>query len=251
MRSTPRLDAASAAGSLISSISLIIFCLTRGSANRCGNAMTLVTLNLRERRSEPPHRVRRFLREADRRIERFQRDTPIHGFVPSDYERTYGVLQALAESALAPGDRFCEWGSGFGVVACLAAMIGFDACGIEVEGELVDAARRLAADFEVPVEFVRGSFIPPGGEAFLGADRNFAWLTASGEDTELELGMGTGDFDTVFAYPWPDEERALANLFGRYAAAGAVLVTYHGGDDFLLRRKPTSMGRRPSPYSRS
>src|SRR2546423_1671474 len=80
----------------------------------------------------------------------------------------FGALQALAESALAPGGRFCEWGSGFGVVTCLAAMIGFDACGIEIEPDLVAAARRLAADFDLSAEFVCGSFVPRGGEACLG-----------------------------------------------------------------------------------
>jgi hypothetical protein len=43
--------------------------------------------------------------------------------------------------------------------------------------------------------------------------------------------------DVVFAYPWPDEESVTGELFDRYAGAGALLVTYHGGDDFRLRRK--------------
>src|SRR5262245_50345847 len=94
----------------------------------------------------------------------FPGSSTAHRFVPSDHLCAFGALQALAESALAPGGRFCEWGSGFGVVTCLAAMIGFDACGIEIEPELVDAARRLAEDFELSAEFVCGSFIPRGGE---------------------------------------------------------------------------------------
>ena len=35
----------------------------------------------------------------------------------------------------------------------------------------------------------------------------------------------------------PDEERLTGDLFERYAAVGAVLVTYHGSEDFRLRRK--------------
>jgi hypothetical protein len=42
---------------------------------------------------------------------------------------------------------------------------------------------------------------------------------------------------SVRTYPWPDEERVTSDLFERYAAVGAVLVTYHGGADFQLRRK--------------
>ena len=67
--------------------------------------MTLVTLNLNERPPSVPLEVRRFLREADTRIERFQRDSPVPGFVPSEYERAYSVLQQVAEGAIAPGDR--------------------------------------------------------------------------------------------------------------------------------------------------
>ena len=46
----------------------------------------------------------------------------------------------------------------------------------------------------------------------------------------------------VFAYPWPDEEWVIERLFRRYAAVGAVLVTYHGGEGFRVQRK--TRGRR-------
>src|SRR5262249_11725387 len=109
--------------------------------------MPLVDLDVPVGEAELPDDVRAFLRAADRRIERFGRDVRAPGFVPCDFAGAYGVLQAVAAAGLAPGNLFCEWGSGFGVVACLAAMLNFDACGIEIEGELVDAARRLADDF--------------------------------------------------------------------------------------------------------
>src|SRR5207253_2465060 len=123
------------------------------------------------------------------------------------------------------------------VVACLAAMLEFDACGIEVEDELVEAARLLADDFGLPVEFVRGSFIPSGGEVLTEAGAGFAWLTTNADQCSEELELGPDDFDVVFAYPWPDEEDVTGALFERYASPGAMLVTYHGGDQFRLRRK--------------
>jgi hypothetical protein len=199
--------------------------------------MSLVDVDLKPRPTAMPASVRAFLHEADRRIERYQQNSSVHGFVPSDHGRVFGALQALAESALAPGGRFCEWGSGFGVVTCLAAMIGFDACGIEIESELVDAARRLAEDFELSAEFVCGSFIPRGGECCLGDDGDYAWLTTRGDDLSGELGLSPDEVDAVYVYPWPDEERAVSAVFERYAAAGAVLLSYHGGEDFRLRRK--------------
>jgi hypothetical protein len=181
-----------------------------------------------------PADVRAFLNEADRRIEEFQRHAHLPGFVPSDFIQAYSLLHHLSEANLTRGNLFCEWGSGFGVVACLAAMLGFDAVGIEIEADLVDEAEKLADDFGVSVEFIRGSFIPCGSE--LPEVGEFCWLTTEEDRTTEELGLGPEDFDVIFAYPWPDEENATEEIFERFARKGAVLATYHGGD-FRLRRK--------------
>jgi hypothetical protein len=172
--------------------------------------------------------VQKFLRETERRIRKFQRDAHLPAFVPSDFGAVWNVLQAVAADDLAPGRLFCEWGSGFGAIACLAAMLDFDAFGIEVEGELVDEARRLADDFGLPVEFAHGSFLPKGAQA----DGEYAWLSTDAADAHEELGLDVADFGVIFAYPWPDEERLTERIFEQHAAAGAVLVTYHGGADF-------------------
>src|SRR5262245_26928177 len=108
--------------------------------------MALVELNLPPDEAAIPREVRRFLREADQRINLFLTAGRVTGFVPSDYVGAYRVLRALSGSPLARGTRFCEWGSGFGVVAGLAAMLDFESCGIEIEGELVNHARQLADD---------------------------------------------------------------------------------------------------------
>ena len=50
-------------------------------------------------------------------------------------------------------------------------------------------------------------------------------------------GLALHDFSIIFAYPWPDEEHLTETLFEHYAAPDALLVTYHGGEDFRLRRK--------------
>jgi hypothetical protein len=201
--------------------------------------MALVDLGLPIDRAALPGDVRAFLGEAERRIERFQRDCRVPAFVPSDFAGAYAVLRALAEAGAAPGSLFCEWGSGFGVVAGLAALLDFDAHGIEIEPELVDEARRLAADFSLPVEFVSGSFIPAGKGAGLPKEGRFAWLTTRTGGAEEEWGLGPADFDVIFAFPWPDEEDVISTLFHRHAAAGAVLVTYHEAQDFRVRRKVT------------
>ncbi|HYV35712.1 MAG TPA: hypothetical protein VE988_08405 [Gemmataceae bacterium] len=205
--------------------------------------MPLVDLPLSIRDTRVPRDVSSFLREAALRIEDFQRSSCVPGFVPSDFERAYSILRALSEADLAPGKLFCEWGSGFGVVTCLAALLDFEAYGIEIEGELVDAAQKLADDYGFPVEFACGSFIPKSAEGGMGGTEEYSWLTTEGSNTHQELGLAPDDLDVVFAYPWPDEEQATEYLFQRCAAVGAVLVTYHGGDDFRLRRKTAKRSR--------
>ena len=184
-----------------------------------------------------PPDVRRFLRAATRRVERLQRLRRVPAFVSSDFALAYSTLRHLGESGLVPGDRFCEWGSGLGVVSCLAALAGFRAFGVEARGRLVRGARRLAADFDLPAEFARGSFFPREAEDGLLAGREFAWLSTGGRCGHEALGAGPEEFDLIYAYPWPDEEEVVAETFEARARLGALLLTYHGESGMRLRRK--------------
>ncbi len=208
--------------------------------------MALVNVVLPEIHEEPASAARRYIREAERRINQFQITCRAPAFVPSNYLGAYQVLSALSDSTDLRGRQFCEWGSGFGVVAGLAAMLEFDSCGIEAEGVLVDEARLLADDFGLAVEFVHGSFIPRGGERRVHTHGNFSWLTTEGDYAYDELGLDLEDMDLVFAYPWPDEEAITEELFERYAGVGALLATYHGGEDFRVQRKVAQRRNRKS-----
>jgi hypothetical protein len=213
--------------------------LGRSEAQREGLAhVPLVELSIATNGAALPAEVRAFLAEARRRIGRFGTDR-VPGFIPSDYREVYLALRAVAAGGLPPGKSFCEWGSGFGVVACLAALLDFDACGIEIEADLVDAARELADDFDLPVRFAHGSFIPPEREADLGPGRRAGSPPPAGGSVRDQLGRGPVDFDVVFTYPWPAEERLVATLFEQHARAGALLVTFHASGDLRLRRKAT------------
>jgi hypothetical protein len=202
--------------------------------------MPLLDLDVPIRQTKLPGDVRAFLREADRRITRFLREGHVPAFVPSDFPRVYQTLRALSEAGLTQGGLFCEWGSGFGVVACLATLLDFDAFGIEVEDELVEAAQELADDFGLPVEFVHGSFLPADFDA---RGQQFAWLTTDTHDGHATLDLGPDDFDVIFAYPWPDEESLTADLFERRGRVGALLVTYHTSDELRVQRKITRSRR--------
>jgi len=184
-----------------------------------------------------PRDVARLLEESARRLEEFPRGKTLPGFIPSDFEQVYRTLAAVAVGNVAPGDCFCEWGSGLGVVALLAAQLELNAHGIEIEAELVEAARRLADDFELEVDFACGTFVPPGGEEYVDSVAEFDWLHAGGGCGHEELGLAPDELDIVFAYPWPGEEAVIETLFDRFAAAGAVLVTYRGLEGVSVQRK--------------
>lgn len=198
-----------------------------------------IPINIRERRL--PRDVAEFLDEATARIESFIADRPVRitGFVPSDFEFVYGALEAVAEQDLATGDVFCEWGSGFGVVAMLASLLEFQAYGIEIEPGLVDGARLLAEDYDLPVDFVTGSFVPSGGETiveeFYGNED--LWLSGHVDDAYQNLGMSPRDFDVIYAFPWPGEEDVISNLFDEFAAVGSLLLTFGQIEGVRVRRK--------------
>ncbi len=206
--------------------------------------MPLVDIEISINGSVLPDDVVAFLREADLRVSQFVENNPVRvtGFVPSDFVAVYHTLRAISEANLAPGTSLCEWGSGFGVVASLAVMLGFKVCGIEIERGLVDASRSLADDFGLPVEFVHGSFIPRGAETYaeeVSADVNAEcfWLVTDADDAYDELGLDPDDFDVVFAYPWPGEESVIVSLFEKYAAEEALLLMYNQYNSVRLRRK--------------
>ncbi len=179
-----------------------------------------------------------FLNEADERVSAFRRERPdVPGFVPSDFVRCQESLLLLHETGLATGRRFMEWGSGLGVAACLADRLGLDAFGIEVEAGLVDAARDLAEDFDLNPTFACGSIVPDGGHEVFERATETEWLIQGAADGYDELGLDATDFDIIYAYPWPGEEDAIDYLFDRYAAVGALLLTYHGINDIRVLRK--------------
>jgi hypothetical protein len=188
----------------------------------------------------PSSKAMSLLREADRRIDDFihhRRGPLIHGFVPSDFRMVDACLRWIVERQLAPGHAFCEWGSGFGVITLLAALHDFDACGIEVEEELVEQARLLAEDFDITAQFGHGSAIPPGKSKLEKYLVEQSLVDTDTPDAYDELGLEIDDFDLIFVFPWPGEEAFWENLFNQCASDGALLMTYHGVNDLRLQRR--------------
>ncbi len=96
--------------------------------------MALVDLKVMTREGRLPADVDEFVEEANARVVDFidNGNHSITGFVPSDFDIVYHTLEAIAENNISPGNVFCEWGCGIGAIAMLAAMLEFQAYGIEI-----------------------------------------------------------------------------------------------------------------------
>lgn len=205
--------------------------------------MTLKTIERNFESEAIPAEVVEFLRAVANVVEQHRVNTSrtFRGFVPSDYDLAYRCLKVVYDSNLLCGDRFCEWGSGVGVVASLASMIGYEAFGIEYNPTLCTVADQIREEFGLSVELVEGSFIPDGVEdliddAFATYDGELA-LHTEPDRVYDELGYAIDDFDLIFAYPWPNDLELTIEIFDRCAAEGALLAYYDGKDSIGLFRK--------------
>lgn len=150
------------------------------------------------------------------------RQDNFHPFVPGEYEK---ALQILLD---ARGDhlKFLEWGSATGVITIMADLVGFDAAGIELDGDLVVTARQLAAKYGSNARFVEGSFLPAGYE-FSGRDGDKRTGTIGhGRSGYLELGQPLEDFDVVYGYPWDGEAAVMRDVMKRFGRADARLILF-------------------------
>ena len=205
--------------------------------------MALVPVKLPDAMPTVPPEAAALIADARTRIDAFIESRladPVHSFVPSNFPLVCGALRFVADAHLSPGPLFCEWGSGAGVVACLAAMAGFDACGIEFETDLVELSIRLARHYHLRAGFCRGNFVPHGGQEITVEVSEFEWLAIGGPDPYDQMDLEIDDFDVVFAYPWPGEERVIERLFERFASDGALLMTYNGAEGVRLFRRRTA-----------
>lgn len=145
-----------------------------------------------------------------------------HLFVPCDQEGAFEMLRKLRSRA----GNFLEFGSGAGVVTILADLLGYDACGIEIEPWLVEQSELLAREFGSAATFAQGSFVPPAYQDEVENLAHDRMTPTAGARAYDELSMDLSDFDLVFAFPWPGEEEWLYELMRRHAREDALLMTY-------------------------
>lgn len=193
-----------------------------------------------------PAAVAAFIDEADRRCDLFY-DQKLNKryprYVPSEPAQVYAALRHVTEQGLPLGENFIEWGSGFGVATGLAAMLGYEARGIEIEEKLVEGAESLLADHGIAAEFLPVSYIPDGFISYdalsghdIVRDDSFGH-SVDGNPRYDGMDIDIEEVDLFFVYPWPGEQEMMLKLFDAVAGEGAILVAYFGDRDICLYRK--------------
>ena len=177
--------------------------------------------------------------QAHEAIERFMLadDYFFDNFVNCDFHLVDQAISWIVENHLLAGNRFLEFGSGFGAVTILASIHGMTASGIEIEQPLVDQANSLADQLQVDADFYCGSFIPRDIDGYANLAAEVQHVDTSAGDVYDQMGVNVDDFDMMFAFPWPGENGFFESVFERTAAQGALFLTYNGIEGIHLHRK--------------
>jgi hypothetical protein len=188
-------------------------------------------------------RIAELIWEGRQFFDRFDtevRQAEFHPFVPADYEMMLDLLLQLRE----PDRRlsFMEWGSGTGVITIIADLLGYDACGIEIDGSLVDAARELATQFGSGARFAHGSFLPAGYEFRTASGDRRLGTIGHAPSGYLALGRSLDTFDLVYGYPWSGEDAMMRDLMRRYGDPGARLLLHTGSAGLIVLRGDRPVG---------
>lgn len=139
-----------------------------------------------------PQRAADFVAEGLKRAKQIS----CFDFVPSNYALVYAALAGM------PRGRFCEWGSGMGIVAGLAEMLGHQSHGIETDEQLAAASRLLLSDFGLSTTIQQGDVF------------------------EIQH-----DADLYFVYCWPSQICRTEEHFLLHCPDAAQLIILHGAED--------------------
>ena len=163
--------------------------------------------------------------------------TGIESFVTSDFHLLDQAMTWIEQNHLLAGNRFCEFGAGFGVGAMLAALRGMESIGIEIELRLVEQANQVAERLGNAADFYCGSFVPRGVEGMIEIAAEVEGISTEEDDVWEWIGRELNEFHLFFAFPWPGEHVFFETVFDACAASGALLLTYQGREGMNLVRK--------------
>lgn len=184
-------------------------------------------------------RAAEMIDEANERIEAFMLadQAVIENFVTCDFHLLAHAMEWIKQNHLTTGNRFCEWGCGFGIAAMLAAIDGMESVGIEIESDLVDQASDLADALGINARFYCDSFVPREAAEPLEEFSDVKHVDTQESDVYQEIGLAIDDFDLFFAFPWPGENGFFETVLDCCGASGSMLLTYRGREGMHLLRK--------------
>lgn len=165
-------------------------------------------------------RVAAYLEEAAR----VARGIDCFDYVPSSPATLMAHLDAL------PRGRFCEWGSGIGNGIAVAATLGFEAVGIELDQRLVEASRRLLErhGFAVGKALHRDGAPVQDGSPVRGG--------VSAEVRQGDFLASTPAADVYFVYCWPGQANRVRERFLELAPPTACLLFGEGAERIVRYR---------------
>ena len=196
-----------------------------------------------------PVKVSAYLTEANRRIDRLfasGRNKRMPRFIPSDAIAIYNALDFITREDFPLGRVYCEWGSGYGIGSCFAALLGYEAYGVEIEPELAKASVELADDFDINIQIINDDYMPEGfecGKGIGGAElvrpeqQTFGYGNFDEVARYEGMDHGLDEVDLFFIYPWPGEQEFVQEFFHAVAGDGAILLAYYGENDLSAYRK--------------
>ena len=212
--------------------------------NQIGGYLALTEIDLEiDLDRKLPDRVAAYLDEANRRIDHLfatEKNKRTPKFIPSDSELFYWALEYLTSKDLTMGHVFCEWGSGYGLATSLAALLGYEAYGIEIEPSLIEAAGNLARDLDVDSRFLCSSYMPEGVESYAGVGGEEIIRDHLGGEVEALSYPGMDceitEIDVFYVFPWPGEQEFMEDFFDKIAVEGAILMIYYGEEIRAYRK---------------
>ena len=210
--------------------------------------MPIEEIDLKIEGKKLPEKVKNYLRDANKRIDELfetERNRKVPQFIPCNDELLYHWLAAIKTSELCLGKVYCEWGSGYGVGACLASLLGYESYGIEIERSLIEASRKLAEDSNIAVTIIKRDYMPEGFECYEGSGgaelikpENYTYGEKNGfRPSYEEMDADLDEVDIFFIYPWPGEQEFVLEFFQAVAGDGALCLIYLGDDEFGLYQK--------------
>jgi len=193
---------------------------------------------------EVPEPFASLIEDADQRWDTFwaqKLNKRYPRYVASEPAQVYAALKHVRDEGLAMGNRFVEWGSGFGVATSLAALLGYEATGIELEEGLVEIAEELAKKHQTGAEFIHTTYIPEGyisyehiGGTDIVPDDSFGHEVEAARYEEMDCSLE--EVDVFFVYPWPGEQEMMLKLFESVASEDAIIIAYFGDQEICIYR---------------